>query len=272
MSKRITVQFAVADNADAATIRETLARGIETGFDEVTLLAVNENIDEIAKEVRVCPKCGSESFNAVRNVRQKYYCNSEGLPYSVVSESWSGQFEAANRPDSFQCSVCTQVIRTTETVPEWFFHNVICNEDWDDTVLVVVPDRSAEEINEILELTEPSVGWPKDATLEKRSAEFLGGEYRARIILVNSGPPSVDITIYKKGSQEAISVLEESPTYFGTFEFHLRDQLTPDGDQFDRSLRLIVMSESDLQNIQEPEDNPVTNGNTTGNETEEESE
>lgn len=270
MTKRITVQFTVGDSVDADAIRNSLARGIETGLDEVTLLAVNENIDEIAKEARVCPHCGSESFEASRSVMQRYYCNSEAMPFSVIRESWEGQNDLAKRPDFLLCSVCGEAVDRYEVVPEWFFHNVICSEDWDDTALVVVSDRETDEIKDVMTNIDSAPGWSQGRSIDRRDVKILGGMYTAEIHLINSGPPTVDIAIYKHEGNEktVVTALEESPVYFGEFEFHLRDQLTPDGDQFDRKFRLIVMSESDLKNIQEPENNTVTDGNTTGNEDE----
>lgn len=283
MARRMTFNVIVPDDVDPGMIEFAIKHGYNACTSlpgdvlDVSFVPSNDN-PIVATEAKVCPHCGSVQFTMTRNVDQRYIGNSEGEVVKILEEKWRGakgneHYEAA-RGLHMTCATCTHIVKRTDTVPEWFFHEVICDDNFDDTALIVISDREYEELTPILEAGVAEPGWDANAAINNWSATLNGGDYKVMAVVFNAEKPYVEFRV----SRAEIIEGQRNPNYIEVYRMQadvLTGQFnivftaaTPNGDEFTRNFRVVVISETQLANVSPEQYISDADGNDTGNEEE----
>jgi hypothetical protein len=194
---------------------------------------------------KVCPYCGNDWFRV-------YQC----MPVLVnlTTNEWRPQVDP-NAPIQYpSCANCER--RIEAFVTEQFFHEVICDPNFDDTAVIVIQQDKAKDIIGFLRGTKPL----KDYTLPNMvgfyEEELLGGEYRTSIEVLQTGKQYIIVAVYWKSSEGKWETVNTRAT-----RLLGKHEIEADGKKF----QIIVITSEGYISDDECITN-VTSGNTDGNE------
>lgn len=197
---------------------------------------------------KVCPYCGNDWFVIRRTQTQKVLINpSTGEARLQEIESQSDSFVPV-------CNHCQRHV--TAYVTEEFFHEVICNPNFEDTAVIIVSQDAAQDVIRILLNKIPLEAYECGGIIYSYANDLLAGEYTAEVRIINKDEPYVEAVLFKNvnGTYKVVATLEPSNEFLGSYEFEV------DGKKFQA---VVMTTESDLNDMQCI--SSVTPGNTEGN-------
>lgn len=200
-------------------------------------------------ESKVCPYCGNDWFVVQRKPTRKVLINPS------TGEERVQEIESQSVSTVPVCNYCQREVEAYVT--ERFFHEVICNPDFEDTAVIIVSQQEAQDMITILKNEMPLEEYDNGDTIESFSGDLLAGEYEVEIKVVNADMPYVDAVLFKNvdGVYKEVAVLEPSEEFLGSYEFEAGGK---------RFQAIVMTTESDLNDTQCISN--VTSGNTEGNE------
>ncbi|WP_422661612.1 hypothetical protein ACK8P5_26175 (plasmid) [Paenibacillus sp. EC2-1] len=152
-------------------------------------------------------------------------------------------------PGVLICLTCTASYSDSYAVPEWFFHNVICDEDWDEVRLIVISDADNDAVASLMSTDIPSPKYDIDGTPYSFIEKFEGGAYCITVKVINGTPPRVLAELHDSvASNNPRLILEDDEGILnGNYDFIFLED-TEIG-KAEKKLRLLIMSHSEVRNL-----------------------